>query len=871
VNEPTIVSKNPPLVAGAAVLSVAEISGLVPGDRLDHFEIERFVGGGGMGSVYRALDTMLNRTVAIKVLSPENAADEETVGRFRNEARSAARLDHENIARVYFVGHDRGMHYIAFEFVEGVNLRDMVARHGPLSAAEALDYMLQAAAALDHAAGRDVVHRDIKPSNLLVTPEGRLKLVDMGLARLYQVDQSGGELTASGVTLGTFDYISPEQARDPRSVDARSDLYSLGCTLFFMLVGRPPFPSGTVLQKLLQHQGDSPPDPREHDPSLPADLSRILQKLLAKDPRNRYQSARALSIDLEILAAGLGVVTRPGLLPHVAAPAAPASKWVTHLPWIVPTALLLFIVVLVGASRSADPVLPPIHPLALSEPPPRPDSRATTTQPGAAHRPKAGERDGAEAPAPPSPNNGSSGGASTPSLAANSGPVQAVPLPDETDVMPPVTVIPSPLTDADRPPSVEGAGTPAVSPAGPRERIVYVGDETVGEPRYPSLAAACAAAQSGDTIEVCFSGRRTEKPLSLYNKHLVIRSGRGYRPVIVFRANPADFTNAPPWAMISVTGQTLTLVGLAIELEIPRDVAVATTGWSLLATQRAQAIRLERCFLTVKNATAQNGALAPNVVFVDVRSSPGTRPGMMDESAPPAPLLLELANSVARGEATFLRSNEQQPVNLSWDNGLVSTSERFLECAAGPMPLGFDSSVRVDLNRVTLSAKGGMCLLLNDEPAAHPPVHVSVENSIVLVGDSQIPLIDEFLAGNAAESTTRLTWSGMRTHYVRLGVYWRWTSLGPDSPPEPWDQAAWLEHWGPAEQMSRSNDLTWRRLADPASIPHAHLPADFRLDEEDPAHGWVGFDPYPLPEPPPEFDAPQLTRSEPDLMDTMNP
>ena len=242
---------------------------ILPGDRLGHFELVQYVGGGGMGRVFRAIDTRLARTVALKILSPEQAADRETVLRFQNEAQSAARLDHDNIARVYYVGEDRGLHYIVFEFVEGVNVRDLVETKGPLPLAEAVSYTLQVADALAHAAGRNVVHRDIKPSNLLITPDGQVKLIDMGLARLRETDAAGADLTASGVTLGTFDYISPEQARDPRNADVRSDIYSLGCTFFFMLTGRPPFLGGTMLQKLLQHQGDQPPDVRQFRPELP--------------------------------------------------------------------------------------------------------------------------------------------------------------------------------------------------------------------------------------------------------------------------------------------------------------------------------------------------------------------------------------------------------------------------------------------------------------------------------------------------------------------------------------------------------------------------------------------------------------------------
>ena len=224
-DQPTVITQRTVLPADSQSDSVVRIlhGQILPGERLGHFELLQYVGGGGMGKVFRALDTRLARSVALKILSPEHAADRETVLRFQNEAQSAARLDHDNIARVYYVGEDRGLNYIVFEFIEGVNVRDLVESKGPLSLADAVSYALQVADALAHAAQRNVVHRDIKPSNLLITPTGQAKLIDMGLARLREVDAVAADLTASGVTLGTFDYISPEQARDPRNTDVRSE------------------------------------------------------------------------------------------------------------------------------------------------------------------------------------------------------------------------------------------------------------------------------------------------------------------------------------------------------------------------------------------------------------------------------------------------------------------------------------------------------------------------------------------------------------------------------------------------------------------------------------------------------------------------
>jgi len=363
----TIITRTPVLAQyPLAGMHPRDVGKLLEGQRLGHFELQEYVGGGGMGAVFKALDTMLNRVVAVKVLSQEQSSDEETLRRFQNEAQSAARLDHENISRVFYVGEDRGWHYIVFEFIEGANLRDVVQSEGPLSLARAVSYTLQIADALTHASQRDVVHRDIKPSNVLITPDGRAKLVDMGLARLHQVEPAANDLTASGVTLGTFDYISPEQARDPRSADVRSDIYSLGCTLYFMLTGRPPFPDGTVLQKLLQHQGDQPPDPRLFRPELPEDLIRIMDRMLAKPPERRYATPEELIAELTALAARYGLEgASSSRLVWPLPVELQYTFWERHLPWIAPLAALFVLVAILGFIWSRDDGLdspPPIVP-----------------------------------------------------------------------------------------------------------------------------------------------------------------------------------------------------------------------------------------------------------------------------------------------------------------------------------------------------------------------------------------------------------------------------------------------------------------------------------------------------------------------------
>jgi serine/threonine protein kinase len=301
-DSPTVISKTAPV---GAVMTEEQFAGGLRGRRLAHFELIEPIGVGGMAAVLRARDTQLDRQVALKILPPEMAADPENVRRFHQEARSAARLDHENIARVFFCGEDQRLHFIAFEFVEGENLRTILERRGRLPVAEALNYMLQVAAGLAHAASRGVVHRDIKPSNIIITPNGRAKLVDMGLARSLEPQHDMG-LTQSGVTLGTFDYISPEQALEPRDADVRSDIYSLGCTFYHMLTSQPPVPEGTAAKKLHHHQHIKPADPRQLVPHLPDEVAVILDRMMAKQPKDRYQTPEQLVHHLLLAARKLG-------------------------------------------------------------------------------------------------------------------------------------------------------------------------------------------------------------------------------------------------------------------------------------------------------------------------------------------------------------------------------------------------------------------------------------------------------------------------------------------------------------------------------------------------------------------------------------
>ena len=340
-----------------AGMTPRELAGALQGEMLDHFKLQQFVGGGGMGVVFKALDTTLDRVVAVKVVASRSISNEDLQRRFLIEAQSAARLDHPNIARVYDSGRSRGLPYIVFEYIEGANIRDIVVNHGPLPLGDALSFSYQIAHALAHAWQRDVVHRDIKPSNILVNQEGLAKLVDMGLARLYQVGAPEEDLTNTGVTLGTFDYISPEQARDPRLADARSDIYSLGCTLFYMLAGHAPFSEGTAAQKLLKHQEDKPPELQALRDDIPESLDRLVRRMLAKRPEERPQSSTEVVKELGSVIQEIGLHLPQALSPLPSAVSIqPGPNWQRHIPWVVPVIVLFLMTIWLspGEETSSD-------------------------------------------------------------------------------------------------------------------------------------------------------------------------------------------------------------------------------------------------------------------------------------------------------------------------------------------------------------------------------------------------------------------------------------------------------------------------------------------------------------------------------------
>jgi formylglycine-generating enzyme required for sulfatase activity/serine/threonine protein kinase len=270
----------------------------LPKELVDHprYRVVATIGAGGMGAVYRAEHRLMDRPVALKVIRGDLLGSAAMVERFRREVKAAARLaSHPNIVAAYDAEQAGETHMLVMEFIEGTDLARLVKSRGALPVGEACEYARQAALGLQHAFEDGMVHRDIKPQNLMRTTRGQVKILDFGLARFASEVASQGGMTAEGMVLGSADYIAPEQIDDPHAADIRADIYSLGCMLYFLLAGRPPFPEGSLIRKLLAHREDTPRPLTELRADVPPALVRVVERMMAKDPARRFQTPDEVS------------------------------------------------------------------------------------------------------------------------------------------------------------------------------------------------------------------------------------------------------------------------------------------------------------------------------------------------------------------------------------------------------------------------------------------------------------------------------------------------------------------------------------------------------------------------------------------------
>jgi serine/threonine protein kinase len=254
---------------------------------LGPYVITDWIGQGGMGQVFKAQHKLMGREVAVKVL-PVGKSTPESIVHFSREIRTQARLDHPNLVRAYDAGHDGNVYYLVTEYIPGTDLRQLVRSHGALSMQQAATIIVQAAQGLQHAHDMGLIHRDVKPGNILVTPDGHAKVSDLGLAGCMH---EANEDPRAGKIVGTADYLSPDQIRTPRDITPAADIYSLGCTLYYAVTGKVPFPGGTPREKARRHLEETPWHPKRFNPEISDEFVDVIADMMEKDPKNRTASA----------------------------------------------------------------------------------------------------------------------------------------------------------------------------------------------------------------------------------------------------------------------------------------------------------------------------------------------------------------------------------------------------------------------------------------------------------------------------------------------------------------------------------------------------------------------------------------------------
>ena len=524
-------------------------SDTIPGAvRLDHFQVRRRIGSGGMGKVFLAEDTTLQRPVALKVLNPAAVNDSALLARFHNEARSGALLRHGNIAQVYYTGESHGIHFIACEYVVGKTIRELIEENETLPVDLVINYAVQATLALNHMHASGVIHRDIKPSNFIVSDEGRVKLVDFGLAR-RESEGLTYDITVAGSILGTFDYMAPEQAREASEADIRSDIYSLGCTLYHMLTGQPPYPDGNAVQKLLDHSGKQTPDLAHINNRVPQEIAAVVLTMMKTDPDDRFQTPAELLTELIEVATDIGLqgVPADGIVwQHVEDP--PVRQLSGGM-------VLLAGVAIFCITAFALHSITPVESLVL---------QPEVIGPGEGFQP--GTTNSSEAEGRPKGNmsNGDS--------------------PEETT---------GPATSSE-------SGVPNPDPEGPF--IVRTSD---GEPKYfETLGEALSEDLKSIKIELAFNGlppRPIESLPRLEHQSVDLYAADGFEPILELNGAANDSTATSTTSMFTLTSSHLTLEGIALRL-IPNAETMEST-WSLFDCSGSTILELNRCSIEVTSGT----------------------------------------------------------------------------------------------------------------------------------------------------------------------------------------------------------------------------------------------------------------------------
>lgn len=756
------------------------------GVRMGHVEVESRIGSGGMGAVFKAVDLELSRTIALKVLHPTIAADPSLVARFRNESRACAQLGHDNIARVYSAGEYDGVHYIAYEYAEGRTLKQLVEEHGVLPAEETVNYAIQATLALNHMYGAGIIHRDIKPSNIILTTAGRIKVVDLGLARRETTD-SIGDLTVAGTTLGTFDYIAPEQARDPRVADIRSDIYSLGCTVYHMLTGQPPYPEGTALQKLLDHQGKSPPDPRLISKDVPAEVAAVVQKMMNTDPEDRYQVPGQLLADLIDVASRMGLRSVPAegvvwrRVPITRVRQLSGSLFMTGATIaICLTALAMQLFPDNTSNRSTD--LDEFAQLVGLTP------SADESPPGAGNSPTMGEN-----------------------VVILDGP-EMVPAPVEETESPATAIIEG---DGGEDADTQEVMSPPVPPF-----VVYHldGDQFSAA----TLPVAWGEARNGDIIELNFNGAlpmptyRLGALSSSERRQVTIRAAEGYSPTLVFEGDMR--TNRPtlPGQLFYLTPNLeLVISGIDFQVNVKED--VQDDKWVLFECNGSNRIDMQDCTITIENRIRRETC----VFRYNDQTSNIIAPNLTSVS---------LKNVTIRGGGDLVVLDDQvggsfsaQNCGFALNGSLVQSRGSNAMVPQGDLLLTLDHTTSI-LSEPVIRMRDSEFLDGGDSERTLPKMEVISEACVYSSVLSAGTLID--IRGNSYREDLQdhLTWNGTNNLYNGYTKFLLVESGSLDGDARPIYFNDWVNTW---ERMSVASETSADLMAD--DVWKNHNPAPDRL------------------------------------------
>lgn len=795
--------------------SQANISSL-EGRLIGNFELKQFLGGGGMGIVFRAFDSVLSRSVAIKLL-PRAGTKTETIQRFQVEARSAARLDHPNISRVFQVGSDNACDYIIFEFVEGDNLSQLVRRIGPLPYDLALRYTFQLALAIQHAYQRGVVHRDIKPANVVVTDGGKLKLIDLGLARAPKSNENDNSLTATGVMLGTYDYLSPEQAKDSRSADVRSDLYSLGCTVFFMLTGQPPYPQGTPIEKIIQHSSEKRPRPSDYRADLPPGFDAMTSKLLAINPDDRFQRPAELIAEIQELATRnniplLGyddnvvvkkIITRP--------------SWTMQLvPVLIPIVLLIgFVFYLDWADRNS-----------------REQRANRSNDPGVVARPSEDLLQGKEA-------EGQGGNQKQPSNSEKSKTV-----------------------DDGKKPTPKKSSAGVETPANKKSKVVGDGKTqlpgqttlvTVGAPEgldgsvedFEDLESALEAVGNDprlNEIRIYRDSLLLSRPVSIkVNRTLRITSAGDSETMILFRPDEPYRS-----AYFRVRGGNIEFRNVHFRLETNSDLQPNTVSGSTAAPvtffdlEAVTSTSFSGCSITIDNFDDDGQKILPRARFFALapprrnKAMFDIQPGEITVSKPS----VALRNCCIRGEADVFHFEESFPVTVSLINGLCVTDGRVFDF--GPerenQVIG-QKEIEIYLTKFTSISSLGFAQVDSGTNSVPVPLRLVAKQSIFNYGSENSFIVHRNLADDTQRSRM-LILKCQDSFFPQKNPLW---TLSYRSRPDESDvldfnaMGDWLDVTGTAGD---TGEVTWQNFEGLTIPPSEHTVFDYRLSgpfEKNPA------------------------------------